>query len=198
VNHQDQPIALSLCSVLPAAHSKDLHEIKSSLSDVDFSTCVFRSDHIDAASSYIIRSEENGSRTIVNYNDLPEMTLEEFVDAVYNVTKTDECWFHFEVRMLLFSLLSIKLLIQPHAHAGSKPGYNIPVHPISPQTSAVLRYKCRSREAWQIRAEGACLRRRHSLLLEKLGSGICLDKTLKLATYSSVSSIKATHLLCSV
>jgi hypothetical protein len=100
VKYQDQPIALSLCSVLPAAHSQDLHEIKSSLPDVDFSTCVFRPDHVDAASSYIIRSEETGSRTIVNYNELPEMTLEEFVDAVYNVTKTDECWFHFEVRVL--------------------------------------------------------------------------------------------------
>jgi hypothetical protein len=44
------------------------------------------------------------------------MTLEEFVDAVYNVTKTDECWFHFEVRMSSIRLLFMKVVFQPHTH----------------------------------------------------------------------------------
>lgn len=62
---------------------------------VDCSRCIFRANHRDPASSYIIRSEATGSRTLVNYNDLPEMTIDEFVTAADEVG--DEAWFHFEV-----------------------------------------------------------------------------------------------------
>ncbi|KAI1096902.1 Ribokinase-like protein [Rostrohypoxylon terebratum] len=63
---------------------------------VNFSRCIFRANHRDPASSYIIRSEATGSRTLVNYNDLPEMTIDEFVTAADEVG--DEAWFHFEAR----------------------------------------------------------------------------------------------------
>jgi ketohexokinase len=76
--------------------------IKDSLPGVDFSHCIYREESREAASSYIIRSEENGSRTIVNYNGLPEMTFDEFKDVANAVKETgagEEDWWHFEVRL---------------------------------------------------------------------------------------------------
>lgn len=44
-------------------------------------------------------SQATGSRTIVNYNELPEMTRIEFATAIEPLRAlTDRPWFHFEVR----------------------------------------------------------------------------------------------------
>jgi ketohexokinase len=59
--------------------------------------CIYREDHIEPASSYIIRSGETGSRTIVNYNNLPEMTVSEFKSRILTFDPTQETWWHFEV-----------------------------------------------------------------------------------------------------
>ena len=76
---------------------------------VDASHCLYRTGHDAAASSYIVRSGATGSRTIVNFNDLPEMTageLEGIVDALTGEVGVvggggggggDGCWWHFEV-----------------------------------------------------------------------------------------------------
>lgn len=79
---------------------------------VDFSHSLYRKGHDEAASSYIIRSGATGSRTIVNYNDLPEMTTDEFmniaddfvslqhnhsVDGSPRGFSGEDCWWHFEV-----------------------------------------------------------------------------------------------------
>ena len=78
---------------------------------VDFSHCLYRKGHDEAASSYIIRSSATGSRTIVNYNDLSEMTRDEFVkivdDSLLRHNHSDDgsargfaeedYWWHFEV-----------------------------------------------------------------------------------------------------
>lgn len=79
---------------------------------VDFGHCLYRKGHDEAASSYIIRSGATGSRTIVNYNDLPEMTTDEFVNIVHGFAAMPEdqshdgstsnlfgedYWWHFEV-----------------------------------------------------------------------------------------------------
>ncbi|KAH7632969.1 hypothetical protein B0T09DRAFT_318374 [Sordaria sp. MPI-SDFR-AT-0083] len=79
---------------------------------VDFGHCLYRKGHHEAASSYIIRSGATGSRTIVNYNDLPEMTTDEFVNIVHGFAAMPEdqshdgstsnlfgedYWWHFEV-----------------------------------------------------------------------------------------------------
>lgn len=64
---------------------------------VDFSRCIFRQGKEEPASSYIIRSEATGSRTLVNYNDLEEMTFDEFVVATEDLGG-ENTWFHFEVR----------------------------------------------------------------------------------------------------
>lgn len=88
-----------LVSCLPNAEAPATATIVGSFgpeSLVDFTRCVYRTDHTEPASSYIIRSKATGSRTLVNYNDLPEMTIDEFI-AVANETG-DDAWFHFEVR----------------------------------------------------------------------------------------------------
>ncbi|KAH9909987.1 hypothetical protein F4778DRAFT_28047 [Xylariomycetidae sp. FL2044] len=88
-----------LVSCLPSADSPASAQILDSFGPdtiVDFSRCIYRADHINPASSYIIRSERSGSRTLVNYNDLPEMTVGEFVTAAQELG--DDTWFHFERR----------------------------------------------------------------------------------------------------
>ncbi len=74
---------------------------------IDFSRCLYRTGHDTAASSYIVRSGATGSRTIVNYNELPEMTVGEFegvVDGLVGEVGVGDdgqvgggCWWHFEV-----------------------------------------------------------------------------------------------------
>lgn len=58
--------------------------------------CIYREQFEEPASSYIIKSQSTGSRTIVNYNELPEMTVEEF-KAIADQLDPQVKWFHFEV-----------------------------------------------------------------------------------------------------
>ncbi|EPE02944.1 pfkb family kinase [Ophiostoma piceae UAMH 11346] len=66
-------------------------------------TCIFRAGHANPASCYIIRSAATGSRTIVNHNDLPDMTFDEFKDVVARLRDSthdgDDEWWHFEGRI---------------------------------------------------------------------------------------------------
>lgn len=84
---------------------------------VNIGHSIFREDYKEAVSAYIINSESTSSRTIVNYNALPEMTFDEFkattvqllqpaylwytwtglVDA--EEPEVDVIWFHFEGRI---------------------------------------------------------------------------------------------------
>lgn len=98
-------IALHLVSCLPHADAAATRKILSSFggrdsgSAVDLSHCLYREGQEEAASSYIIRSGQTGSRTIVNFNDLPEMNVDEFkriAEAFRDYGH--ECWWHFEVR----------------------------------------------------------------------------------------------------
>lgn len=94
-------IKLHLVSCLPNASSEATRRIISSFgqeSEVDFSHCIYRPGNDEAASSYIIRSEESGSRTLVNYNDLPEMTAGEFESVVKSFSAEQDTLWHFEVR----------------------------------------------------------------------------------------------------
>ncbi|KAJ5824972.1 hypothetical protein N7447_007312, partial [Penicillium robsamsonii] len=94
--------SLNLITVLPSKTSVASHQIQSSLGDmVRLDSCIYRETFNEPASSYIIASQVTGSRTIVNYNELPEMTSTEFVSAVESlraVTDPDRPWFHFEGR----------------------------------------------------------------------------------------------------
>ena len=73
---------------------------------VDFGYCLYREGHSEPASSYIIRSEDSASRTIVNFNDLPEMTVAEFAAVADDFRKKgDETLWHFEVSIVERPLL---------------------------------------------------------------------------------------------
>ncbi|KAI1098520.1 Ribokinase-like protein [Jackrogersella minutella] len=101
-----------LISCLPSVDAPATATIVDSFgpgSPVDFTRCIFRANHKDPASSYIIRSEETGSRTLVNYNDLPEMTIDEFI-TVANEVGDDDAWFHFEGRIPETTLQCIRYL----------------------------------------------------------------------------------------
>jgi ketohexokinase len=80
----------------PEETSMDNIFIESSLSDVNLSHCIHRQGKTAAPSSYIIRSRSTGSRTIVNFNDLAEMTIEEFA-SIYETIGSKVRWWHFEV-----------------------------------------------------------------------------------------------------
>ncbi|KAK3686022.1 Ribokinase-like protein [Podospora appendiculata] len=71
---------------------------------VDFSQCLFRDGYNEAASSYILRSKSTGSRTIVNFNELPEITAHEFEKTASDLVAEhggdeSEFWWHFEGRI---------------------------------------------------------------------------------------------------
>ena len=90
--------SLILFSVLPSKSSPAIPQISSSFGKhVDLSRCLYRADHVQPASSYIVRSMDSGSRTIVNYNALPEMTSIEFT-AMADELGVKAGWYHFEVR----------------------------------------------------------------------------------------------------
>ncbi|KAI1824683.1 Ribokinase-like protein [Xylaria intraflava] len=78
-------------------------------SPVGFSRCIFRDEDQEPASSYIIRSSATGSRTLVNYNGLAEMTLAEFVAAAESLGG-DDPWFHFEGRIPVTTLQCMQWL----------------------------------------------------------------------------------------
>jgi ketohexokinase len=101
--HQDKDHGhappLILCSVMPSASSVDSAKIKASFGPhVDLSRCLYREQCVEPASSYIIRSSSTDSRTIVNYNDLPEMTSAEFAAVADSFgSEAEATWYHFEV-----------------------------------------------------------------------------------------------------
>ncbi|KAJ5584692.1 pfkB family kinase [Penicillium hispanicum] len=94
-----QELPLHLVSVLPARSSIASQRIRSTLEPhVQLDHCIYRENFQEPASSYIIKGELSGSRTIVNYNDLPEMTVDEFV-TIADILGHQAAWFHFEGRM---------------------------------------------------------------------------------------------------
>ena len=100
------PTNLHLIAVLPNEHSAATQFIYDSLPGVNIpDVSLFRADREEAASSYIIQSEENRSRTIVSINKLAEMQASEFSRQVHKFATMDskrgwnEAWFHFEGRI---------------------------------------------------------------------------------------------------
>ncbi|KAK8047790.1 hypothetical protein PG996_015854 [Apiospora saccharicola] len=82
-----------LISCLPSAEGPASARVRDSFgpdSPVDFTRCIYREQHDQPASSYIIRSEAAGTRTLVNYNDLPEMTVLEFQAAIDGLDRQDD------------------------------------------------------------------------------------------------------------
>ncbi|KAJ9148342.1 Ketohexokinase [Pleurostoma richardsiae] len=99
---EGQNVTTHLVSCLPNAQSPATATIQASFgpqSAVDFSRCIYRDDQTEPASSFVLRSQATGSRTIVNHNGLAEMTVQEFVQAVDSFSGEEECWWHFEGRI---------------------------------------------------------------------------------------------------
>ncbi|KAI2793323.1 hypothetical protein POX_b03377 [Penicillium oxalicum] len=106
---QDQ-LRLGLITVLPARSSPASQLIQSELgSRVSLEHCVYREGFEDPASCYIIRSQSTGSRTIVNYNNLPDFTLKELEEKSDRLGSTAS-WFHFEGRIPDITLLTMRHL----------------------------------------------------------------------------------------
>ncbi|KAL8791065.1 MAG: hypothetical protein Q9213_000272 [Squamulea squamosa] len=104
------PISLVLLSVLPWSSSPGYQEIRSSFGlSTDLTHCICRQDCGEPASSYIIRSRQADSRTIINYNGLSEMTAEEFA-SVADKLRDGLGWCHFEGRIPDVTLKSIQHL----------------------------------------------------------------------------------------
>jgi ketohexokinase len=95
-------LSLGLITVLSKRQSHSTAFIRDSLGPgVDCDNCIYREDTSEPASCYVIQSQQTGSRTIVNYNGLSEMTFEEF-ETCAKQTELINCWFHFEVCRSLF------------------------------------------------------------------------------------------------
>ena len=119
------PVSLALIATLPAESSSASQSIRGSLHGrVDLSRCIYREGCVEAASSYIIKAAGSGSRTIVNYNDLPEMTVDEFraaADGLMTSSPSSDrgsgCLFHFEGRIPDITLQCIKYLRRAYPNA---------------------------------------------------------------------------------
>lgn len=93
----ENSIPLNLVAVLPSKDSVASQQIRSAFEPrVSLAHCIYREQFEEPASSYIIKSQSTGSRTIVNYNELNEMTLEEF-SSIAKELGPKSTWFHFEV-----------------------------------------------------------------------------------------------------
>jgi ketohexokinase len=100
-------VPLILLAVMPSSSSPATRQIQSSLGPrVDFSHCLYRESSSEAPSSYIINSLTTNSRTIVNYNELAEMTADEFNKAADNLSGK-ALVYHFEVQ--IFKLRKAKI-----------------------------------------------------------------------------------------
>jgi ketohexokinase len=82
---------------LPAADCADAKFIRASLPGVDLSWCVERKECQVAASSTIFRSTATGSRTIISFNQVPELTALEFDGILSALPEIN--WWHFEGRI---------------------------------------------------------------------------------------------------
>lgn len=102
INLSQSKLSLNLISVLPALESASTRFIKQTLGpDVNCDSCIYREDSTEPASAYVINSQRTGSRTIVSYNELPQMTLEEFSSSVEKLGHIETTCFHFEVCLVL-------------------------------------------------------------------------------------------------
>ncbi|KAI1353591.1 putative PfkB family kinase [Xylaria sp. FL0043] len=109
------PITLDLIAVLPSRQSSATQKIKESFgSRVSLRKCLFRDEHHEPPSSYIIRSDATDSRTIINYNDLPEMTCDEFFRTA-DALSAANTWYHFEGRIPHITLQCMQYLRRSHA-----------------------------------------------------------------------------------
>jgi ketohexokinase len=87
-----------LIASLPKKGSDDYKFIKESLPGVNLDGSLIHPNATAAPRSYIIRSAETSSRTIVNYNELDELTLAQLEQIFHSSIAKSINWWHIEVR----------------------------------------------------------------------------------------------------
>jgi ketohexokinase len=111
-------MALHLVAVLPERDSPATTFIAHSLPGVDIQgASLFRTGYRDAASSYIIQSEETQSRTIVSVNELPELVVGEYEEKIKGLRRghgEGKWWFHFEGRIPSVTLACVEFLLHEY------------------------------------------------------------------------------------
>lgn len=110
-----------LFTVLPDYLSEDTKSVMLSLPDVRSELFQFRKGQPLAASSYIIQSAKNLSRTIVSANPLDEMTVEEFKAGVAPLIDdpqigNGDVWIHLEGRIPEVLLLCVIWLRETYGY----------------------------------------------------------------------------------
>lgn len=113
----DEAVELNLLCVLPSKSAPGTHLVAGSFGpNVSLSHCVYRESHHEPASSFIIKSRQSDSRTIVNYNELPEMSVLELRQQTAAMLKgtDDRTWFHFEGRECETNTACIRWLREQH------------------------------------------------------------------------------------
>lgn len=119
---------LHLIVTLPAEKSEQTRFIQSSFKSeltrwpcesprVDLSQSIYRNEFSEPVTAYIISNSLTGTRTIVNYNELPEMTWPEFSRMtepllLKDPLSMDQIWVHFEGRIPETTLRCIQELRQ--------------------------------------------------------------------------------------
>ena len=109
-SQQSNALELHLIATLPSESCAQTRYLGASFNKpgavgVDLSHCIFREDHTEPVSSYIISDESTSTRTIVNHNPLPEMEGEEFREQIdhlllrEDIVEFDQIWIHFEGRI---------------------------------------------------------------------------------------------------
>lgn len=124
----DSPLGpLYLLAVLPQEDSpacesiSDSFDLPNEASRVSLRLCLHRPDHFEPVSSYIISSQATNTRTVVNHNDLSEMTFDEFKDCVAELLEVEgRIWFHFEGRIPETTLQCIRYLRTHAAFTGDR------------------------------------------------------------------------------
>ncbi|OJJ43237.1 hypothetical protein ASPZODRAFT_28549 [Penicilliopsis zonata CBS 506.65] len=107
---------IELVSVLPARSSTASREIIASFGQgVSLDHCVYREGHSEPASSYIIKSQANSSRTIVNYNELEEMECQDIRLAI-DALAGRAAWFHFEGRNPPVACFAMQTIRKEYPH----------------------------------------------------------------------------------
>ena len=164
---------LYLVSSLPHESSPATRRIIESFGQeplVSFEHSLYREAHSEPASCYVIRSEATGSRTIVNYNELPDMTIAEFANILRSFTPDQDIWCHFEVRPSPDA--SRDFTSETGTDAGfaeSHPADNEGLHSFAANKITGGQDQRRNRKAGTRRATGSRSRGRRRLLLTKLG-----------------------------
>lgn len=182
---------LIFLGVLPSRTSAATMRITNSLPGIDLRHCIYRDESTEAASSYIIKSEKGDSRTIVNYNELKEMTVNEFNAAAKNVASGlpsgGRIWYHFEVRVYA----AIMPLNRAHNSIGTDSGHHSCMRQSPAQELPPSNRQCRSGEAGPRRTTRPSRRSRRRLLLSSMGRSRRLHSLQALPRGPGQSSVSA-------